>query len=320
VAVPQLKGMLRIFDLPTLGMADLADMGTDMASARARLDAHRAFQVIGDAARSVGADAFVDGLTAGIDQVAEVLQLETARLFDAATGTLALRVRDRRRSLVPDADVSFRTGDADALQKLVDMFTARAGGALTMAQFEGRTLYSFEPRGRDVPAILSPGFSLDGDVLRASHSSQSLKRALRHSVAAPPPAAPAAGPSGAAAVLMELSPGPSMAVAFDVPRLASIAFDVASMVPEQFGRRFRRVVDRLPPVEDLLSEVCAAAVAVYGTKSSVAIESFSPTGQLPMIAGLAAAAARQEARARRRRGAAPPVEQDEEQWREPVRF
>ena len=49
---------------------------------------------------------------------------------------------------------------------------------------------------------------------------------------------------------------------------------------------------RLPPVEDLLRELCGAAVALYSLPEGAAVESYSPTGQLPLWLGVAVMAAR----------------------------
>ena len=172
---------------------------------------------------------------------------------------------------------------------------------------------------KDVPTVISPAGALCGDKVLAAVSTQAMKRLIRRT------AALLRGPlqqerGGLSRALAELSLGPSFVLALDLPRAGAIAFDIMSLVPRNFGRRFRRVFDRFPPVEDLLRELCGAAVALYSLPEGAAVESYSPTGQLPLWLGVAVMAAR--ARGQQRPGPAvrPPAPVEPDPWEDEPLF
>jgi hypothetical protein len=314
-------GVLRAFNLPKLGMDDIAAMARDLVGLRVAFDAHNALEVFSDAARALGNPAAAERIAFALAQVAQRFQVEAGSLLDAASGRLTMRVAERRASLVPDATLAFASNDPQSLGSIVETLIAHVGPRLKHLEFEGRSLYAFEPDGEKVPALLSPGASFDGSVLTAALSTQALKRAVRNGATHTAPAvATTRSVPATAGVLMELSPQPSIALSLDVPRIAAIVFDIVSVAPERYSHKVRGVVAQLPPVEDLLDDICGAAMAVYGNGASVAIESFSPTGHLPMFAALAVASANKDARARQGAGAAGVPRDEKDPWDDGVRF
>jgi len=285
----KLEGAAELLDLPPLTVAEMNGMARDILGLRLAFDASAFVKRLEKVARSMGGDVVAAKIDAGVEIACARFGMDRDDLLDTLSGRLSLGAASSGGRLLPDVTFVFDSDRPDGLGVLVEAaFPALVAQRGRTIEFEGRTIYAADPQGRDVPALVSPCVALDGVALRGALSTQSLKRAIRGD------ADDAREPhsKGVAGAVMELSPGPSLVVAADLPRIASIIFEIASIVPEKHGRRMRQLVDDLPPIEDLLDEVCGMAVALYSTGDSVAVESFSPVGQLPAFLGLAIAASR----------------------------
>lgn len=291
VSAPELTGLLGVLDLPKLTIDDLSGMSGDLVSVRAAVDVTGAANRLASVAKTLAGDPAVGRISGVIENVCARFGLDVAGIAPALSGRITLAATPRGGSIVPDVTMSLESQNPEGLGTIVGtiapvLFRDRLG----QTAFEGKTIYTFVPQRDDLPALLSPCFVMDDTALRVSLSTQSLKRMIRTLGNEPPTVMEEMGkePMGTAAAVMELSPQPSIVMAVDVPRIAGIAFEVMSLVPQKFSKRMRDVVGRMPPIEDLLAELCGAAVGLYTTSDSIAVESFAPAGSLPLFVSLAA--------------------------------
>lgn len=307
VCAPPGAGVLSLLAQGELARDRLAEaLGQErpLLAVEAMLDLQPSFDKARELLRSVEGEQAARELARGLSDAAAAVGMEQTELLRTLSGRLSLRVSPREAGFVPDATLVFESRSPDGLRKLLGRLEQVVEEAdVQRVESGGLSIAAILPRDRDVPAVVTPAFCVDGEALCAALSVQGMKRLIRERSRAALLAEldepePGAGPVRSA--LRELSPGAWVSVTLDAARAGGVAFDIASFVPGWFGRRFREFTLRMPPVEDLLGELGEMAVAVYGKEGLMAVETWSPTGFVPLATGVAVMAARE------RRPAAPP--------------
>lgn len=291
------RGALRLLDLPVLENAPLAREEKAIFGIEAALDARALFADLRELVRNTEGEEPAGELTAAVGALADAMGLTAEETLEALSGRLRVVATSRPEGFIPDAGLVFETKKAPELAAGLRRALPRLEGVeLRSGEFMGAGIASLVFEAEDVPAVISPSFTLDGGKLLAAVSTQSMKRLITRTrtAAAAPETIEQERPGEAGAILAalsELSPGASFILAIDLARAGAIAFDVMSFIPGGFGRGFRRVFDRLPPVEEILDDLGGAALALYSLPEGAAVEVYSPTGQLPLWTGVAATVA-----------------------------